>query len=67
WVREESEQGPVLLEQIRGFSEIPLVFYVGDVTPERRAQAARLGAVAVTKTPDELLRFVLVELSTAGA
>jgi CheY-like chemotaxis protein len=43
----------------------PLVFYVGDASPERKAQAAAAGAVGLTNEPDELFRLALVQLATA--
>jgi CheY-like chemotaxis protein len=60
------EEGPALLERLHGDgTDIPVIFYAGHAGPERRARAAELGAVTVTEIPDELLRFALVELSTA--
>jgi CheY-like chemotaxis protein len=42
---------------------VPIVFYVGDASPDRRAEAAAAGAVGLTAAPDELLKLTLVELS----
>jgi CheY-like chemotaxis protein len=46
---------------------VPVLFYVGDASPERKAAAAAAGAVGVTAVPDEMLKLALVELATASA
>lgn len=66
WSRHGSDAGPELLKELRHRSvALPLVFYVGYPSASRRAEAAALGAVAVTSLPDELLKYALVELATA--
>ena len=40
--------------------------YVGRADERRRAEAAGLGAKALTDEPDELLKQVLVELAAAA-
>jgi two-component system chemotaxis response regulator CheY len=68
WNRGEGDDnGIALLTRLRedGF-ELPLVFYAGETTPERRAKAAELGAIGLTVEPDDLLKHVLVELATAA-
>jgi CheY-like chemotaxis protein len=66
WTRSGPNDGPelALALQHRG-RPTPVLFYVGDASPARRALAAELGAVGVTGLPDELLKLALVELATA--
>jgi CheY-like chemotaxis protein len=47
--------------------EVPVAFYVGNASAERKAEAAAAGAVGLTAVPDELLKLALVELATASA
>ena len=71
WTRGGRAEGPELLERLRtdagtrAVRRLPVIYYVGDASPDRRARAAELGAVALTNAPDELLKFALVELSVA--
>ena len=46
--------------------DVPVLFYVGDASAERKADAAAAGAIGVTAVPDELLKLALVELATAS-
>jgi CheY-like chemotaxis protein len=46
--------------------DLPVLFYVGDASPERKSTAAAAGAIGVTAVPDELLKLALVELATAS-
>jgi CheY-like chemotaxis protein len=46
---------------------VPIIFYVGIPSLERKAEAAKAGAVGLTSQPDELLKLALVELATASA
>jgi CheY-like chemotaxis protein len=62
WTREGRE----FVDAIRRAGhKLPTVFYVGRDTPERQAKAAALGAIGLTRAPDQLLKLVLIELSTA--
>ena len=68
WTRgTDTEAGPRLLEALlnRG-NERPVLLYVKRVDGERYARASELGADGITAEPDDLLKQVLVELSTAG-
>lgn len=68
WTRNgPDDSGIALLTQMGAAGmEIPVVMYAGEASPQRRAQAAELGAIGLTTQPDELLKHVLVELATAG-
>lgn len=66
WTRgEDGEAGPKLLARLGEDFPLPVLMYVGEDPPERRARAAELGASGLTRDPDELLKQVLVELATA--
>jgi CheY-like chemotaxis protein len=63
WVRAKQEEGPRLLERLRERGvRTPVLFYVGVVSTERYARAEELGAVGITRRPDELFKLALGEL-----
>jgi CheY-like chemotaxis protein len=67
WARQGDEDGLELLTQMRATKlDHPVLFYVGDASPDRRGRAAAWGALGVTAMPDELLKHALVELATAA-
>lgn len=68
WVRgEDGHAGRALLEALRELQRRwPVLMYVGRADEQRRAEAAALGAKALTDEPDELLKQVLVELAAAA-
>jgi CheY-like chemotaxis protein len=62
----DADAGRTLLEALGGSRRrLPVLMYVGEADERRRAEAAALGAKALTDEPDELLKQVLVELATA--
>jgi CheY-like chemotaxis protein len=67
WTRADAVAGADVVAALRdaGYA-VPVMFYVGDASPERKAAAAAAGAVGLTNAPDELLKLALVELATAG-
>ena len=68
WARgEDPDAGRTLLEALPGLPRRwPVLMYVGRANERRRAEAAGLGAKALTDEPDELLKQVLVELAAAA-
>jgi CheY-like chemotaxis protein len=66
WTRNGRDAGPDLLQKLNQLDtpRLSVVFYTARTPPARRAEAAELGAVALTALPDELLKYVLVELAT---
>lgn len=62
----DSDAGPDLLRALREERRRwPVLMYVAEADETRRAEAAALGAKALTDEPDELLKQVLVELAAA--
>jgi CheY-like chemotaxis protein len=66
WTRSDAIGGADVVAALRDAGhDVTVIFYVGNASPERKAEAAAVGAAGLTNAPDELLKLTLVELATA--